>query len=148
MKLSELKNSLVHMQELLFVKENGTTVPKHFHVTEVGTITKNFIDCGGTLRTEEVINLQLWNANDTDHRLEAQKLLKILNLAEQKLGMKNEEIEVEYQGESIEKLGLELRNGQFVLTNKQTACLAMELCCAPKIETVEATSCTPGGGCC
>jgi hypothetical protein len=39
-------------------------VPEHFHVTEVGVVTKDFIDCGGTVRHEKVANFQLWDAND------------------------------------------------------------------------------------
>ena len=148
MKLYDLKNALSQTEELVFVKENGTEVPRHFHVTEVGTIIKKFIDCGGTLRSEEVINLQLWNANDTEHRLEPLKLVKILDMAEQQLEMTNREIEVEYQGETIEKLGLDFNEGKFILTNKSTACLALELCGLPVQESKEAASCTPGGGCC
>jgi len=34
--------------------ENGTMVPEHFHVTEVGVVTKHFIDCGGTVRNERI----------------------------------------------------------------------------------------------
>ena len=48
-------------------------VPSHFHVTEVGKITKHFIDCGGTVRNEEVVNFQLWQADDYDHRLHPEK---------------------------------------------------------------------------
>lgn len=37
------------MEDLsIFKLENGNSVPEHFHVTEVGIITKDFIDCGGT----------------------------------------------------------------------------------------------------
>jgi hypothetical protein len=48
MKLSEFKKQLSTVTDLNFVLPNGV-VPQHFHVTEVGQITKNFIDCGGTL---------------------------------------------------------------------------------------------------
>lgn len=50
MKLSEFKKQLSTVTELNFVLPNGTIVPQHFHVTEVGQVTKNFIDCGGTVR--------------------------------------------------------------------------------------------------
>ena len=40
MKLSEIKNILNNLQELHFQLEDGTAVPKHFHVTEVGQINK------------------------------------------------------------------------------------------------------------
>ncbi|MEY4539808.1 MAG: hypothetical protein RLZZ306_1565, partial [Bacteroidota bacterium] len=42
MKLSEVKQVLENAESLRFELQNGTTVPAHFHVTEVGMITKNF----------------------------------------------------------------------------------------------------------
>ena len=52
MKLSEIKTILDTLPVLHFVLENGEQVPDHFHVTEVGQISKKFIDCGGTIRDE------------------------------------------------------------------------------------------------
>jgi hypothetical protein len=75
--------------------ENGTFVTEHFHVTEVGIVTKQFIDCGGTIRNEKTVNFQLWNANDFDHRLKPAKLLSIIELSEKKLSIEDAEIEVE-----------------------------------------------------
>jgi hypothetical protein len=49
MKLSEIKKKLDTLENVTFQLPDGTTVPEHFHVTEVGLITKNFIDCGGKL---------------------------------------------------------------------------------------------------
>jgi hypothetical protein len=69
MKLSEVKQILPTLENVEFQLENGTFVPKHFHVTEVGMINKNFIDCGGVIRSEKVVNFQLWNADDFEHRL-------------------------------------------------------------------------------
>ena len=69
MKLSEVKNQLSTLETVTFQLPNGTFVPEHFHVTEVGLVTKNFIDCGGTVRNETVVNFQLWDANDFEHRL-------------------------------------------------------------------------------
>lgn len=69
MTLSETKYALEGLERLAFVLPNGQHVPSHFHVTEIGKIDKHFIDCGGTERHESVINFQLWNANDYDHRL-------------------------------------------------------------------------------
>ena len=104
MKLSKIKEILPTLNNVEFQLENGTFVPEHFHVTEVGQITKHFIDCGGVVRTEKVVNFQLWNANDFDHRLKPTKLLNIIKLSEEKLGMEDAEIEVEYQSETIGKL--------------------------------------------
>jgi hypothetical protein len=72
MKLSEIKETLKSMSAVTFVLPNGSIVPQHFHVTEVGQITKHFIDCGGTVRDEKTANFQLWEANDFDHRLAPQ----------------------------------------------------------------------------
>jgi Family of unknown function (DUF6428) len=156
MKLSEVKNILETVGTLNFELPNGSIVPEHFHVTEVGMVTKNFIDCGGIIRRENVVNFQLWNATDTDHRLEAAKLLNIINLSERLLDISDEEIEVEYQTDTIGKFGLDFNGQNFVLTNKQTNCLAMDACGVPpvkkKISLADlekaAPVCTPGGGCC
>lgn len=149
MTLSEIKNILPNLENVVFQLDNGTFVPEHFHVTEVGMITKNFIDCGGTMRNEKVVNFQLWNANDFEHRLKPTKLLNIIKLSEQKLGIEDLEIEVEYQSETIGKYGLNFQNNTFILTNKQTDCLAKDNCGIPqeKLQT-QTTCCTPSGGCC
>lgn len=155
MKLSQLKAQLPFMEELLFVLPNGSFVPKHFHVTEVGQVTKHFIDCGGTVRNEKVVNFQLWNASDTSHRLEPQKLTKIISLSEKILGVEDAEIEVEFQSDTVGKYGLEYNGEHFILTAKQTACLASDSCgtgSKQKIKLGESapkeSCCTPGGGCC
>jgi hypothetical protein len=83
MKLSQVKALLPTLENVSFKLENGTFVPEHFHVTEVGMVTKNFIDCGGVIRTEKTVNLQLWNADDFEHRLKPAKLLNIIKLSEE-----------------------------------------------------------------
>ena len=156
MKLSEIKNYLSTAESVNFQLPNGTFVPEHFHVTEVGLITKHFIDCGGTVRNEKVANFQLWNANDTDHRLKPQKLLNIIALSEKVLGIEDLEVEVEYQGETIGKYGINAKGENFILTVKNTDCLAKENCGTPastqKIQLTELASssncCAPGAGCC
>ena len=155
MKLSQVKTILSTSETVKFELQNGMTVPAHFHVTEVGMITKNFIDCGGTVRNEKVANFQLWNANDTDHRLEPQKLLNIISLSESILGIEDLEIEVEYQAETIGKYDLDFNGLNFVLISKQTACLALDACGVPaskmKVSLADlqnAPVCTLGGGCC
>ncbi len=155
MKLSQVKTILETSENVKFELQNGTTIPAHFHVTEVGMITKNFIDCGGTVRNEKVANFQLWNANDTDHRLEPQKLLNIISMSEKVLGIEDLEIEVEYQAETIGKFDLDFNGLNFVLVNKQTACLAMDACGIPPVkikvslaDLQNAPVCTPESGCC
>ena len=56
MKLSEIKRELSALENVVFILPNGNYVPEHFHVTEVGLITKHFIDCGGKVRKETVVN--------------------------------------------------------------------------------------------
>lgn len=157
MKLSEIKKHLSTAEAVNFELEDGTKVPEHFHVTEVGIITKQFIDCGGTVRNEKVANFQLWNANDFEHRLKPGKLLDIIALSEKVLGMEDLEIEVEYQSQTIGKYDLAFNGKDFVLIAKQTNCLAPDKCGLPSekpkislinLQTEDQNSCTPGGGCC
>jgi hypothetical protein len=128
-------------------------VPDHFHITEVGITTKDFIDCGGTVRREQTASFQLWVADDVDHRLKPEKLVEIIAKAQNELLVKfvrddsfahlvNLEIEIEYQTDTIGKYGLEF-DGKFKLIPKQTDCLAKDKCgVEPK------TSCCPGSKCC
>lgn len=148
MKLSDIKNILPTLDNVAFKLENGNFVPEHFHVTEVGIVTKNFIDCGGKIREEKVMNFQLWDANDFEHRMKPMKLLNIINLSERKLGIKDLEIEVEYQSETIGKYGLEFENGVFVLTNNYTNCLAKENCGIPTENSQSKNECSPASNCC
>ena len=157
MKLSEIKKLLTTVETVNFQLPNGSFVPEHFHVTEVGLITKNFIDCGGTVRKETVVNFQLWDANDFEHRLKPQKLIHIIELSEKVLGIEDFEIEVEYQDTTIGKYDLGFNGKNFELLNKKTACLAQEQCGVPsekpkfkltQLNADTANSCTPGGGCC
>ena len=153
MLLSELKQNLKELKIISFQLPNADLVPRNFHVTEVGKVSKTFIDCGGTLRKEDSISLQLWNADDYDHRLHPDKLLSILELSEKTLDLQNLEIEVEYQGESIQKYGLDFDGKSFLLSTTQTDCLAKDSCGIPyEKEQVsnlnQSTSCQPGSGCC
>jgi hypothetical protein len=151
MKLSEIKAVLAGADNVSFKLEDGTSVPEHFHVTEIGAVSKHFIDCGGTIRKENKANFQLWDANDFEHRLKPQKLLNIIKLSEQKLGLEDDEIEVEYQSETIGKYGLSYNGSNFILTAMHTACLAKENCGVPAANVKPAAGnvcCAPGGGCC
>lgn len=157
MKLSDIKNILPTLSEVTFTLPNGTNIPAHFHVTEVGMITKNFIDCGGTVREEKVVNFQLWEANDFDHRLAPQKLLNIIKLSEKVLGIEDHEVEVEYQSDTIGKYGLHFNGTNFELTTKMTNCLASDSCgISPEkqkvrladLTVVNNNACAPGGNCC
>ncbi|KDN55878.1 DUF6428 family protein [Flavobacterium seoulense] len=149
MKLSEIKQILSTLVNVEFQLENGTFVPEHFHVTEIGIITKKFIDCGGIIRNEKVVNFQLWDAKDFEHRLKPNKLLNIITLSEDQLDIKDFEIEVEYQTETIGKYDLDFNGNVFVLKNKKTACLAQDQCGIPAEKQKNTTAnCSPNSGCC
>jgi hypothetical protein len=46
MKLSKFKKLLNTNNMLTFSFMDGAKVPAHFHITEVGLLTRKFIDCG------------------------------------------------------------------------------------------------------
>ena len=157
MKLSAVKQYLATAEAVNFQLPDGSFVPEHFHVTEVGLITRHFIDCGGEERIEKVGNFQLWDANDYEHRLKPQKLLNIITLSENKLGIGDLEVDVEYQSDTIGKYGLGFDGTNFQLLSKKTACLAQDACGVPAekpkvrlsdLQASQSSCCTPGGGCC
>lgn len=147
MKISELKKNLSAVEALNFRLPDGSYVPSHFHVTEVGLVTKHFIDCGGVERKETVANFQLWQAGDYDHRLAPQKFMHILTLSRKVLGDEDLPIEVEYQQTTIGKFGLSFDGKDFILVARQTACLAQDACGIPPKQQQPAC-CAPGSGCC
>lgn len=155
MNLNTLLEHLDQVDELTFVLPNGTHVPPHFHLTEVGLGTKKFVDCGGTMRDESVISFQLWSADDYDHRLAPCRAYGIIERAQEALGFGNLEIEVEYQSDTIGKYGIEFANGRFLLTAKQTDCLAPDKCGITQARPVSlsvaessGSGCSPDSGCC
>ena len=155
MKLSQVKSQLGHLTTLNFILPDGTVVSPHFHVTEVGQVTKKYIDCGGTLRNESMISFQLWAAEDFDHRLGAAKLLDIIQLAERVLELPDLEVEVEYQEDTIGRYGLEFTGTDFLLTARQTDCLAKDKCGIPtekpkiRLSSIaQGPICTHNSGCC
>lgn len=159
MKLSEIKKVLRSLETVTFKLPNGELVQSHFHVTEVGKVTKHFIDCGGTIRNKEVANFQLWEANDYNHRLHPEKLIHIIELSESKLGIPDLEIEVEYQmADTIGKFDLDFDGKDFLLKSKLTDCLAKDKCGIPTVEKPkvkigewkpkQTSCCAPDSGCC
>ena len=155
MNLSTFFEHLDEVDDLTFVLPNGTHVPPHFHLTEVGLVTKKYVDCGGTQRDEQVISFQLWSADDYDHRLAPCRAYGIVERAQEALGFGNLEMEVEYQSDTIGRYGLGFAQGRFQLTAKRTDCLAKDKCGIPgaepaKIDLIEssASSCSPESGCC
>lgn len=157
MRLSDIKSALQNATSVTFQLPDGTFVPSHCHITEVGTIAKHFIDCGGIVRQERRVTFQLWDAADTNHRLAPQKLLHIIALSERRLNIEDLEVEVEYQGtNTIGKYGLTFNGQYFLLTGIHTACLATNTCGTTQTKQIvslaalptKSAGCTPGGGCC
>ena len=106
------KNTLSTLEELTFVLPNGSHVATHFHVTEVGEITKKYVDCGGTVR-KKIANFWLWTANDYDHRLNPQKVIDIIEMAEKEIGLENLEIEWNTSPKPLENTDSNFRKADF-----------------------------------
>lgn len=157
MKLSQLVEALEADPGagLSLVLPDGRAVPAEFHVTEVGRVRKDFIDCGGTVRQSESCVLQVWVAQgDVDHRLSAGKLAKIIALGASILGGDDLPVEVEYDLGVITQFavaGLERGDRQITLrlASKHTACLAAEYCGVPGAAGAVgvADEVAVGGGC-
>ncbi|MEN9331052.1 MAG: hypothetical protein RLZZ94_142 [Bacteroidota bacterium] len=154
MKISEFLYALSGLQSLVITNENGQPIPAHFHVTEVGQTRKNYIDCGGTMREDKCISMQLWVAEDVDHRLSPQKLATIILQSANLWNQEDLPIEMEYQENTIGRYNVAFSNGTFQLISKQTACLAPDQCGIPqektkvKLSELNTTTCKPGSGCC
>lgn len=135
-------------------------VPAHFHVTEVGRVQKDFVDCGGTVRSKVHCQMQLLVAHDVDHRLTAGKLARIMEASAPIL--KGDDLPIVMEHEDCRTIAFLLR--EFTATPEQItfqldlphpACLA-EDACGLGLEsdgTVKAAAagescCTPGSGCC
>lgn len=159
MKQSDFKKHLSSRKTLAFIQTNGDFIPAHFHITEIGLITKQFIDCGGEIHIEKLISMQIWVAQDFDHRLNPIQLLNIIDSSKKITNDEDLEIEVEYQTETIGKYALEFKNDAFILVAKNTNCLAKLNCGIPQPKqklalseigsvVVDASSCAPQSGCC
>ncbi|MFN7812757.1 MAG: DUF6428 family protein [Planctomycetia bacterium] len=108
-------------------------VPDHYHITEVGRVHKDFIDCGGTIRSATSCLLQIWVADDTHHRLETIKLATIMAIAAPLLQGDDLPVEVEYEEGKVSQYpvgGVEVTPAGllFHLGTRHTACLAPEKC--------------------
>lgn len=147
MQLSELKSALSISPAPVFMLPNGQRIPEHYHLTEIIHSTKRSLDCGGILRHEERIQLQLWVDSDTEHRLSAEKFLNIVQMAERQLQLPDLEIEVEYQGETIQTFGIAFNEGTFNFVPLQTQCKAKEACGLPVL-TASKSCCSPATNCC
>ena len=153
MKLSTFKKTLSELDTLKFQLPDGHFVPAHFHITEVGNLTRNYIDCGGIVRQENKLSIQLWVASDNDHRLKPDKVLDILKLAEKQFELSNIDVEVEYQQSTIGRFKLAFDGSVYQLINTHTTCLAQDKCGIsqekPRVRlTASGLSCNPESNCC
>lgn len=136
-------------RSMQIVLPTGTSVPAHFHVTEVGHVQKRFVDCGGTLRSSASCLLQVWVANDLDHRLDSTKLSKII---EKGLGLFDNQqipVEIEYEQGVLSQYPLqsiEIIDTGLVLhvASKHTACLAPDKC---RVDLNVVSACSAPGCC-
>ena len=133
MKLSDLRSALELYPGTFprFVLPNGDLIPPHAHVTEVGHVTKNFIDCGGVTGTNESVLLQTHVGQDTDHRLKTDRLAKILELGQRVLPHDQLEVEVEYDCCVVAQYPVQEAKPagnhlDIVLGKRRTQCLARE----------------------
>lgn len=136
MKVDELKSLLKEIPQAQprFILPDGELIPAHYHITEVGHVTKRFIDCGGTLHeTAHICLLQTHVADDVEHRLDAGTFANILDLGKQVLPHEDIDVEVEYEDCGVSQYPIESAEltGDFLelrLREKHTDCLAKEKC--------------------
>lgn len=155
MKLSEFKVALQSVDTVKFRQANGENIPAHFHITEAGMATKHFIDCGGTVRKESAVTMQLWTSEDYEHRLSACKMTGILKKAAPLIGENDLDVEIEYQSDTIGRYDVNFNGTSFQLVIKETDCLAKEMCgISPLVQISEnadmiqtESCCTAGCGC-
>jgi hypothetical protein len=135
LRVAALKQALAGAPELplAVLWPDGDPIEAHFHVTEVGRVQKDFVDCGGTVRRAVTCLLQTWVGEDVDHRITAGKLLKAFAHAERVLGSEDLPVELEYEACNVLQfavVAVEREAQRFVvrLGGKHTDCLAKELC--------------------
>lgn len=154
MKLKEFKSVLIANRDKPFTMQlpNGGAIPVSFHVTEVGLVTKTFVDCGGKVHSTQTCQLQAWVGEDVEHRLVAGKIADILDLASGILPHNEMDVEIEYEDATISQYpveSLQVSDDAVVvrLTTKHTDCLAKELCMVPSSQAESSCGCGPSGCC-
>ena len=154
--VAELKHALAAAPELplAVLWPDGDPIEAHFHVTEVGRVQKDFVDCGGTVRRTVTCLLQTWVGEDVDHRITAGKLLKAFEHGAPVLGVEGESLPVELEYEACNVIqfavvAVEHEAERFVvrLGGKHTDCLAKELCGVAPAGAAGGAGCCGTGGC-
>jgi hypothetical protein len=147
MSLGDFRQALAASPQLglRFRLPTGGLTPIHLHLTEVARVEKRYIDCGGTIRTDVSARLQLWAADDTDHRVGCAKALQVLDRGAGLVGATDVPLEVEHDFPFLTVfpvVGSVVEGGEriFLLAAKQADCLAPDVCIP--------NACKPGSGCC
>jgi hypothetical protein len=112
---------------------DGTEAPSHFHITEVGAVSKTFLDCGGKHHSENFCVLQVWVADDYNHRIKAGKLAAILSKARELFDSMDVPVEFEHETPVLTRLPISTHRVDdemitFTLALKKADCLAKDLC--------------------
>src|SRR5207248_7197847 len=132
-----------------FVLPNGDYIPAHAHVTEVGYVVRNFIDCGGLTGKEEKVVLQTHLGSDDDHRLRSDRFSKILQLGNRVIPNADLDVDVEYDCCVVAQYPIaeatpEDEHLNLILQRGRTQCRARE---RRESETA-ADCCTTSAACC
>lgn len=135
MTVSNLRAALRPVPDLpiVVIWPDGEPIEAHFHVTEVGRVQRDFVDCGGTIRQVVTCLLQTWVGDDVDHRITGGKLLKAIEFAAPVLRGEDLPVELEYESCNVVQLRLvsvvaKADRIEIQLGGKHTDCLAKELC--------------------
>jgi hypothetical protein len=131
---------------------DGRRVPAEFHVTEAGTVTRDFIDCGGTRRRRVTAQLQAWIGTDAAHRLSTDRFAGILDVCAPVLPPGDTPVEIEYEDEVTGQYplaGIEDGGGflRLQLGLRHTECLARKKFGESAVGTASA-ACGCGDDCC
>ncbi|MFD2828080.1 DUF6428 family protein [Leeuwenhoekiella polynyae] len=150
---SEFKKLLTTSYKIGFELPNGKLVPSHFTITGIGEQITNSIDLNEKFQKQRYLVLQLKPFGNFNHRLHPEKLLHLLELAEQSFDIGTLTILIAYEAESTIFYKLEASEKYFkllpdidkakidekqTLTHKQTT---------PLMDAAS-DSCIPGNGCC
>lgn len=123
MNLIELKEHLSSLGDQPVKIEN---IPEHFHVTQFGNTFKHFTDCGGEKRLMQNVTMQVWVADDIEHRITG---IKLIDITKSTLNSSVNEVIIEYETNgTIGLYGLKLEDGVLKLVPTKTDCLAKDKC--------------------
>lgn len=95
--------SKIPQSPIEFYLPSGNQIPAYFHLTDVGSVFRHFIDCGSQVRNEYYVQIQIWLGKDIEHRLNGETILKILSHSDIVLDklpdLKSADVIIEYKEE-------------------------------------------------